>query len=189
MNKPPDPNTIKAEIRKQTRAALAAMTPQQRAAESVTICERILRLELFQRARVVMLYAPLSDEPQIVPIAQHALARGKTLLLPRVNRSAKVMTGALVQSWPGDMDRDPLGFLTPRFDALTYDPASIHFILIPGVAYSLTGVRLGRGGGYYDRYLPQVPIDRRVGVCFRCQMVEHAPLLPHDEPVSQVITG
>jgi len=189
MNKPLDPNAIKAEIRARARAALAAMTPQQRIAESTTICERVQRLELFQRARVVMLYAPLTDEPQIVPLALHALSRGKTLLLPRINRIDKVMTGALVQSWPGDMERDPMGFLTPRFDALTYDPASIHFILVPGVAYSLTGVRLGRGGGYYDRFLPQVSIDRRVGVCFRCQMVEQAPLLPHDEPVSQVITG
>lgn len=189
MNRKLEPDAAKAEIRKAVRIGLAAMTPEQRAAESTVICERILKLETYQKAHVVMLYAPLGDEPLIEPVARHALSRGKILLLPRVNRSLKNMTAALVQDWPGDLERDVMGILTPRHDALTYDPESIHFILIPGVAYSATGVRLGRGGGYYDRFLPQIPIYRRFGVCYRCQRVDEIPLLPHDEPVSEVICG
>ncbi|MFT3687238.1 MAG: 5-formyltetrahydrofolate cyclo-ligase [Phycisphaerales bacterium] len=189
MNRKPDFDTIKTEIRTRVRAALAAMTPQQKAAESAAICERLAKLELYQKAHVVMVFAPMSDEPLIEPFAQHALARGKMVLLPRIDPADKVMTGALVQSWPGDLERDPMGFLTPRFDAPSYDPASIHMVIVPGVAFSSTGVRLGRGGGYYDRYLPQIPIHRRIGVCYRCQQVETIPLLEHDEPVSDVITG
>jgi 5-formyltetrahydrofolate cyclo-ligase len=189
MNRKPDFDTIKADIRTKVRAALGAMTPQQKSAESAAICDRLCKLDLYQKAHVVMLFAPMSDEPLIEPVAQHALSRGKMVLLPRVNSFDKVMTAALVQSWPGDLERDPMGFLAPRFDAPTYDPTSIHLIVVPGVAFSATGVRLGRGGGYYDRFLPQIPIHRRVGVCYRCQRVETIPLLDHDEPVSEVVTG
>jgi len=99
------------------------------------------------------------------------------------------MVAALVQSWPGDLARDSRGTLAPRDDAPAYDPSSIHFVLVPGVAFSSTGVRLGRGAGYYDRFLPQIPIHRRIGVCFKCQRVEQIPLLPHDEPVAEVVSA
>lgn len=184
-----DPESDKLAIRRKVRAAVSAMTPQQKAAESVTICERIQKLDLYQKAHVVMMFVPLPDEPLIAPLAQHALARGKTLLIPRVNWHDNTMIAGLVQSWPGDITKDHKGMAAPLDDAPTYDPGSIHLILVPGVAFSMTGVRLGRGGGFYDRYLTQIPIQRRIGLCFRCQRVDTIPLLPHDEPVSKVITA
>jgi 5-formyltetrahydrofolate cyclo-ligase len=99
------------------------------------------------------------------------------------------MTASLIQAWPGDLEKDPMGILTPREDSLTYDPASIHFIVVPGLAFTATGVRLGRGAGYYDRFLPQIAIHRRTGVCYRCQLVDQIPLLPHDEAMAEVISG
>lgn len=189
MNRKPDPDAVKAALRTKVRAALAAMTPQQKAAESTDICGRIIRLDLYTRARVVMLFAPLSDEPLIEPVARHALAHGKTLLLPRVNWSERSMVGALVQDWPGDLVKDHRGLTVPRDDALVYDTGSIHLVVVPGVAFSPTGVRLGRGGGFYDRYLAQIPIHHRVGVCFRCQRVDEIPLLPHDEVVAEVVSA
>jgi len=189
MNRDPDPDTLKAAVRATVRAALAGMTPQQKAAESSEVCRKLLRHDLYTRARVVMAFAPLADEPLIAPVAQDALARGKTLLLPRVDWNSGTMVAALVQSWPGDLVRDARGMLVPVDDAPVYDPASIHFVLVPGVAFSSTGVRLGRGAGYYDRFLSQIPIHRRIGVCFQCQRVEQIPLLPHDEPVAEVVSA
>lgn len=189
MNRKPDPEAVKAALRTKVRAALAAMTPQQKAAESTDICAKIIKLDLYERARVVLLFAPLDGEPRIEPVAKHALARGKTLLLPRVNWNERSMVGALVQDWPGDLVKDHRGLTVPRDDALVYDASSIHLVVVPGVAFSPTGVRLGRGGGYYDRYLAQIPIHHRVGVCFRCQRVDEIPLLPHDEVVAEVVSA
>ena len=188
MNRKPEPDALKAAARATVRAALAAMTPQQKAAESTAICNRILKLELYNKAHVVMMFAPLSDEPLIEPVARHALAHGKILLLPRVNWQDGTMVGALVQAWPGDLVKDVRGMTVPIEDAPTYDPASIHCILVPGLAFSPTGVRLGRGAGYYDRFLPQIPVHRRIGICYRCQRVDQIPLLPHDEPVLEVVS-
>lgn len=184
-----DPQAEKAAIRKSVRAALATMTPQQKAAESSLICDRVLKLEVYQRAHVVMMFVPLPDEPLIEPLAKQALAKGKILVIPRPNWDDNSMTAGLVQSWPGDLAKDFKGFTGPREDAPSYDPGSIHCVLVPGLAFTLTGVRLGRGGGFYDRYLPQVPIQRRIGVCYRCQLVDRIPLLPHDEAMAHVMTG
>jgi 5-formyltetrahydrofolate cyclo-ligase len=184
----PDPASDKAAVRAIVRKALAAMTPQQKIAESTDICGKLLKHDLYTRAHVVMVFAPLSDEPLIEPIVQHALAKGKTVLLPRVNWHDSTMVGALVQAWPGDLTKDHRGLTVPREDAPTYDPASMHLVLVPGLAFSSTGVRLGRGAGFYDRFLAQIPIHRRIGVCYRCQRVERIPLQPHDEPVAEVVS-
>lgn len=184
-----DPESDKRAIRERVRAAVAALTPQQKAAESVAICERVQKLDLYKNARVVMMFAPLPDEPLIDPLARHALSRGKTLLIPRPDWSNNTMVAALVQDWPGDLVKDHKGFSVPRDDAFTYDPTSINCVLVPGLAFTLTGVRLGRGGGFYDRYLPQIPIHKRVGLCYRCQIVEQIPLLPHDEAMAEIVTS
>ncbi|MBY0396253.1 MAG: hypothetical protein K2X91_07260, partial [Thermoleophilia bacterium] len=107
MNPPSDPHAEKRALRASVRAAVAAMTPAQKAAESAIICERLLRLELFQHSRVVLLYAPLSDEPLIDPVARHALANGQTVLAPRPDWATGSMTAALIQDWSADLERDP----------------------------------------------------------------------------------
>jgi 5-formyltetrahydrofolate cyclo-ligase len=165
------------------------MTPAQKAVASAAICDKVLHLEVYQRAHVVMMFVSLPDEPAIEPLARHTLATGKTLVVPRPNWADCTMTAALVQDWPGDLIRDHKEFLAPRDDAPAFDPSSIHCVLIPGLAFTQAGARLGRGGGFYDRYLPQIALDRRVGVCFACQVVDHLPQRPHDEFVAQVVSA
>ena len=65
--------------------------------------------------------------------------------------------------------------------------AAIAVALIPGVAFDAAGRRLGRGRGYYDRFLRQLPCARRVGVCFPFQRVAEVPAEPHDVSVDEVV--
>lgn len=188
MNRTPDPQAEKAAIRAATRAAVAAMTPQQKAAESTTICDRVQKLDLYKNARVIMMFVPLPDEPLIEPLARHAISRGKMVVIPRPDWTDNTMVAALVQDWKTDIVKDHTGFPAPLEDAPTYDPDSINCILVPGLAFTPTGVRLGRGGGFYDRYLAQIPIHKRIGLCYRCQLVDQIPLLPHDEAMAQVVS-
>lgn len=189
MNRTPDPQAEKAAIRARTRAAVASMTPQQKATESALICDRLQKLDLYNNARVIMMFVPLPDEPLIEPLARHAISRGKMVVIPRPDWHDNTMVAALVQDWTTDITKNFKGFPVPLEDAPTYDPDSINCILVPGLAFTITGVRLGRGGGFYDRYLAQIPIHKRVGLCYRCQLVDHIPLMPHDETMGEVITG
>jgi len=68
-------------------------------------------------------------------------------------------------------------------------PAEIEVILVPGLAFTREGQRLGRGGGNYDRYLALLPASTlKMGVCFALQIVETLPAEPHDQPVDAVAT-
>lgn len=178
----------KHELRQRVRAALNAQTPADHAAASASIVSQILSLDVYRRANVVMLFAALPDEPDLAALAQHALATGKTVLAPRVDWSTNTMAAAMVQHWPGDLEPDIRGLRSPRHDAPAFDPESIHLVLVPGVAFDAQGHRLGRGKGFYDRFLPSVPLARRIGVAFAVQRVLDLPHESHDQAVARVVT-
>lgn len=69
-------------------------------------------------------------------------------------------------------------------------PSEVDLILVPGVAFTAGGLRCGRGGGFYDRLLANLPASAcKVGVCFAEQVVEEVPMEAHDFPVDTVIWG
>ncbi len=67
-------------------------------------------------------------------------------------------------------------------------PRRVDLVVVPGVAFDVTGTRLGQGGGWYDRYLAATPTSRRIGVCFEVQIAEWLPRDAHDVPVEAIIT-
>jgi 5-formyltetrahydrofolate cyclo-ligase len=74
--------------------------------------------------------------------------------------------------------------------AMVVDPRAIDLILVPGVAFTHEGFRVGRGGGYYDRFLAEPQLHaRRLGVCFARQLVPSVPLEAHDQRVDRVIAA
>ena len=75
--------------------------------------------------------------------------------------------------------REPVG--------TTMEP-SPDLVLVPGLAFDTTGGRLGRGKGFYDRWLAANPTVRSVGICFKCQIVESLPFESHDARVSAIVS-
>jgi 5-formyltetrahydrofolate cyclo-ligase len=68
-------------------------------------------------------------------------------------------------------------------------PEEIDLILVPGLAFTRDGQRLGRGGGFYDRYLASLPPRAmKLGICFQCQMLESLPSEEHDQRVHAIVT-
>ena len=86
---------------------------------------------------------------------------------------------------PDDLAPGAFGIPEPQGEAA--DPASIDLTLVPGAAFDKSGGRLGRGGGYYDRYLPLVR-GLTVGLAFECQMLETVPREAHDIGIQRVVT-
>jgi 5-formyltetrahydrofolate cyclo-ligase len=75
----------------------------------------------------------------------------------------------------------------PKGVGLLFSPSEIQGLLIPGLGFSLDGVRLGRGKGFYDRYLSKFR-GQRVGVCFESQIFSQLPVEAHDEKVDFILT-
>ncbi len=171
------------------RRAIADTPPEQRRAASRAACNRLLDLEVFDRARVIMLYMPLADELDVTPIAMRAFRSGKNVCVPRVDWNRRDMEPVEATAFDDDvMDLDEHGLRTPRGGAPVV-PATIDLVVVPGLAFDTAGHRLGRGGGYYDRFLGRLPRSAStVGIAFDFQVVEEVPADDSDAPVGMIVT-
>lgn len=182
----PDIKARKRELRSELIAARARLGSPERQAASAVIAERLAALEPFRAAETVGLYAPLGTEVDVGPIAVAVLARGGRVAFPRsVNGERRL---AFCACNLGELVRGPLGAGEPPLVAREVPLAEIQCFVIPGVGFSRDGLRLGRGGGYYDVTLKQAPGAVRIGVAFDLQLRPELPREPHDVPLDAVVT-
>lgn len=174
----------KAELRRLMRARLRTLGAA-RDAHSAAICAAIAQHPAYAAARVVAVFDPLPSEPAVDLLWQIAPRRfvyprilGEGLELVEV-RSAEELEHAAERK-----------FREPRAGgASAIGLSEVDVILVPGVAFTRAGQRLGRGGGYYDRLLANLPARTvRLGVCFETQIVPELPAEAHDMRVAAVVT-
>ena len=179
------PSPAKTELRRLMRTQLARISPAAAATASESIRTSIPSLPRWQEARVVAAFAALPEEPDLHPFDWRHL---KTILLPRVDGENLVFHAVkdATELKPGSFgvhEPDPA-------ECPIANPATADIILIPGLAFTSDGHRLGRGRGYYDRLLASLPESvLRVGICFHCQLVDSIPQEPHDEFVDLVLSS
>lgn len=151
--------------------------------ESARICDHIMAWPDYQRARVLAGYLPLPREADVTPILSDALAAGKTLLLPRVE-GERLMTLRRVESLDGLVE-GRFGVLEPPEDAPVMPAGAAELLLIPLEAVDGTGMRLGKGGGFYDALLEETT-GVTLGVALSWQRVELVPRECWDKPLDAV---
>ena len=191
--RPPRPGPMsskeKSDLRRQMRRTLKAMSGAARRTACQAACRRLMELEAFGAARVVMLYMPLADEVDTTPIALRAFRSSKTVCVPRVDWRRKDMEPVEVHTFDDHvMDVDEHGLRVPR-EGAPLVPATIDLVVVPGLAFDKGGYRLGRGGGFYDRFLGRLrPSATTVGLAFDGQLVEEVPADDSDVPVGMIVT-
>lgn len=161
-----------------------AMSPEARLVASREIFNRVEGLEAFAAARTVGFFCSLPDEPD----TSEVLARwsvGKCVAVPRVEGD----TMRFFRYDPRTQRPGAFGIEEPGPQAELCDPGELDLIVVPGVAFTAAGQRMGRGRGYYDRYLSQPGVRAvKVGVCFAHQLVVSLPVEPHDVTMDRVVT-
>jgi len=136
--------------------------------------------------RNLLLYAADPDEVDLSELLA-APPQGFRVLLPRVERSAEGDELVTVRHGPGDeLVVGPLGVREPTGPAV--DPTDVDVVIVPGVAFSPSGGRLGRGRGMYDRFLPRLPRAVRIGVCIEQLVVADLVLERHDARMDLLVT-
>jgi 5-formyltetrahydrofolate cyclo-ligase len=176
----------KQALRKELLAARAALSAADRAERSSRIATRLLSFPPFRTARTVALHAALGAEADPSPLAATLIACGARLVYPRSSPGNRVL--AFAEAAQGALVRGPQGALEPPPGAPEVQAAELDAIVLPGVAFSIDGHRLGRGGGYYDATLAAAPRALRVGLAFDVQLVPEVPREPHDVPLDAVVT-
>jgi 5-formyltetrahydrofolate cyclo-ligase len=148
---------------------------------SVQLWAKVAELDEYQRAKTVMAFVAFKGEPDTDPLFARLSVEGKQLLLPRVEPS-----GIVAAAGDSPLVASKFGVQEPSGPAV--DVGDIDLVIVPGLAFTESGHRLGYGGGYYDRFLPTAAA-RSVGVCFVDQLVDELPLAAHDVPVDMVVSA
>lgn len=172
---------LKSELRHDILQQKRQFTSQQLAQLSFPVLDRLR--PLLREARVVLAYYSLPDEVDTHVLIDELVAEGKTVLLPKVlddtTMELRRYTG------PQDLCEGAYHVMEPVGMPFT-DLTQIDVALIPGIAFDAQGHRLGRGKGYYDRFLSLVN-TQTIGVCFDFQKVAEVPVDAHDVAVDKVV--
>jgi 5-formyltetrahydrofolate cyclo-ligase len=140
-------------------------------------------------ARCIMAFWPLASEPPIQGLIQRLLGERRDVLLPRVDWAERAMTACRVRRVPDDLVSGPKGLLEPSAACPAAAAGDIEVILVPGLAFDAAGNRLGRGGGFYDRFLSDRALRAlSIGVCLDQQVVAEVPRDSHDARIAIVVT-
>lgn len=177
----------KDDLRDYIREQKALCTQEQLADMSEAVVSSILFGGQWSVASTILLYFPLPDEVDIRPLIKVAQQAGHRILLPVVvgdDLELRLYEGEESLRTGTYNIMEPVG---PLFPPENY--SQIQLALIPGMAFDASGHRLGRGKGYYDRLLPQLPQAYKIGVCYPFQFVVHVPSEKHDVPMNEVICG
>jgi 5-formyltetrahydrofolate cyclo-ligase len=178
----------KAAIRRKLRDALAAMSEADRHAKSIAACTLVAKSPEFAAARTIMIYLSSPTEVDTSSLALRGWQLDKTIVAPRVFLHEKRMLPVEITSLQSDMTISSLGIREP----LNGKPVPLNLIdlvIVPGLGFSTSGHRIGRGMGFYDRFLAQSEfLGITCGLAFDEQIVEQLPVLDHDVPLSMLVT-
>ena len=171
-------------------AALRAVVEQRRrmlspdvvSSDSERIISQLEQMSAFREAKVIMMYYPVHNEVDLRPLLAK-YADEKTFLLPVTHRHSME-----VRPYDGEdmMRKGRLGVPEPQTEKWR---GPIDLFIVPGVVFDHHCHRIGRGGGYYDKFLRKHPHTKKIGVCYSFQVKRHS--VPHtwrDIKLDRVVT-
>ena len=181
-----DLSEAKRLARRVVRLAVEGMALGQPDEDSSAACRLILKSTVWQRASRVMLYVPMRGELNVNSLIENGLKDDKLIALPRFSVSKNAYEACGIDNL-SDLVPGKFGVLEPPPDCQTMDTKQLDLAIVPGVAFAGLGGRLGRGGGFFDRLLTDIPA-KKCGVCFEQQVYPDLPVERHDVKMDMIAT-
>ena len=185
------PEVSKSKIRKEIIEKRLNLTQEEVSLASQEICSRILELDAYKEADIVLAYMSIRNEICLDSVIEKALQDGKRVYIPKTFPDRRME----FYLYDGKFARGSFGIMEPANQeaSAVFDETSLHNVLVlePGVAYDRAGNRLGYGGGYYDTFLSKINRDKFfvVGIGYEFQIVESIPTDEHDIKPDMIITN
>jgi 5-formyltetrahydrofolate cyclo-ligase len=178
-------------LRRQILADRKILPEAERQAKQQQIFLRLLSVPGVQTAQTILLYLDFRGEVETSEILAWGWQTGKTMAVPLTLKESRRIIPVQIRSH-ADIQPGSYGIREPKPEIAekgTLPAPTIDIVIVPGVAFDRRGVRLGYGGGYYDRFLPMLRSDTvKIGLAFELQMVERVPVEEHDVRLNYVVT-
>ena len=175
----------KKELRRAYIQKMAALSEDYRKHASEKILKELVKHKDYLLAGTIFIYVGTEHEVDTTLIIKDALAKGKKVVVPKTITLGQ-MEACEIDTME-DLHPGRHGILEPADTTLKVDPSMIDLALVPCVAYSEDGFRLGYGGGFYDRYLTRGSF-RRILLAFSEMQTDHIPRDAFDEKVHGILT-
>ena len=176
-------------IRKACASVRDSIPPEEKSALDAKIINASINMVSFRHADIILLYAPIKSEIDVMPIFELALSRGKRVAFPRCNIEERTMKFHFVSS-SDDLESGAYGIREPKENLPVYDPETSTggaICFVPGLAFDVYGYRLGYGKGYYDKFM-DVFKGSTIGVAYTSQILPSLPKGRFDKHCDALIT-
>ena len=177
---------IKKKLREKIRAQIRTFSPEEKARSDARIFRAVLSLPLYQRAKVIFVYMSLDWEIDTRALIQDALIEGKPVAVPKCLPGGRMEVYRLKDFH--QLKAQMLGILEPEEGADKIAEERLELALIPCLSCTKDGIRLGQGGGYYDRFLAGTPWIDKVALCRESLLSANLPCEEHDVRMDAVLT-
>ena len=174
----------KTEIRREVRRRIKELSPEQKSLSATKIFSQIEQNSHFAQAQCIALFASMKDEVPTEYALKAWLEMGKHIVVPRVE-------GDIMRFYDYSPDKMQIGAfgIEEPIDEEEVSAEKIDLIIVPARAFTLRGERLGRGGGFYDKYMSLNGFRAyKIGIAFNMQIFDSLPCHPHDIMVDEVVT-
>ena len=173
-------------LRQKMLAMRRALSANETESRSFSLKENILSLPEYKNAKKIMAFLAMKGESNLVGFIRQALLDGKEVYIPVCLPERQMEAGRLIDM--EHFEKGPLGLRNLPAGYEVTSPESLDLVLIPGLAVSQEGIRLGMGAGYYDRYLARVPFEKRVAALWDFQVIPDIPSEPFDQKIAKIVT-
>ncbi len=185
------PDESKKALRTLVREGLSSLPPAIVKQKSLGVTQTILESDLWKSTSdPVLAFLSFGQEISLDVLIEQALSEGRTVGIPLVEKN-RIISFRVLNSLDEPLKISSYGIREPLPGSSLIPPEKLSkaLILVPGLAFTPAGVRLGQGGGYYDRFLSGIPDSARLmGVCYEFQIRKFLPVEGHDKPVHGVYT-
>ena|SRR3989338_11509484 len=177
-------------VRRLIVSKLQSQSPEDRQKRSLLIQKKVLDLKAFQKSACVFFYVSLTTEVDTIALIEKSWAMGKRVVVPLADLENKELKLYEIANLETDLQKGALGILEPRPDRTKpVDLEEIDLVIVPGIGFDRKNYRMGRGAGFYDRFLSKFGCDvPKIGLAFCFQVVSELPLESHDQKLDLVLT-
>lgn len=182
------PIVVKKELRQRLRTILAGFSPEQVSTKSLRACHRLFQEPEYVNAEIIMVFLSLPKEVDTTALVLRAWQDRKRVVTPKVSWNQRRIVPVEIRSLTEDLAESSMGIREP-VSGVPIPSSLVDLVIVPGLGFDEFGNRLGRGRGFYDRFLVQPDFTGvSCALAFEEQLTTSVPVGPLDQRINMLVT-